>query len=107
MPDKTYSKIGAFVSDFEFNSPAFRIPPRVAASMDDVQKWAVVSAQQAIEDAGYDKKEFDRNRTAVIIGNAMAGEMQHFTNMRIYQPRYARTLKETPSFKVLPEGRFL
>ncbi|MBW1871770.1 MAG: acyltransferase domain-containing protein [Deltaproteobacteria bacterium] len=102
-PDRTYSKIGAFVSDFEFNSLAFRIPPRVAASMDEVQKWAVVSSEQAIADAGYDKKEFDRNRTAVIIGNAMAGEMQYFTNMRIYQPRYARVLRETESFKALPE----
>jgi malonyl CoA-acyl carrier protein transacylase len=102
-PDKTYCKIGAWVSGFEFNPLGFRIPPKVAAAMDPVQQWVVESTRQALKDAGYEEKDFDRNRTAVIIGNAMAGEMQHITNHRVYFPRYLRQLRSTRAFRDLPE----
>ena len=102
VPDKSYTKIGAWISSFEFDSLKYRIPPRVAQAMDNVQKWAVESARQALEDSGYDKKEFDRNRTAVVIGNAMAGELQYITNLRIYFPRYLRALRGTEAFRTLP-----
>ena len=76
VPDKTYTKIGAWISGYEFDSLKYRIPPKVAQAMDNVQKWAVDSARQALESAGYLEKNFDRNRTAVLLGNAMAGELQ-------------------------------
>src|SRR6187455_2941380 len=42
-PDKTYSKIGGWVRECDWNPIAWRLPlpPRVAAAMDDTQKWAV------------------------------------------------------------------
>ena len=101
-PDRSYAKIGAFVRGFDFDSLSYRIPPRVAESMDNVQKWAVDASRQALSDAGYDKKDFDRNRTAVVIGNAMAGEMQYTTNLRVYFPRYARSLRSSHTFEALP-----
>ncbi len=47
--DKTYSKIGGWVRDFEWNPLGWKlpIPPRVADSMDDGQKWAVNLARGA------------------------------------------------------------
>ncbi|RME26831.1 MAG: acyltransferase domain-containing protein, partial [Deltaproteobacteria bacterium] len=100
-PDKTYCKIGAFVSGFEFNPIKYRIPPRVAASMDEVQKWAVEASRQALEHAGYVDRDFDRNACAVVIGNALAGELQFITNLRVYFPRYARALSTTEVFRAL------
>jgi hypothetical protein len=102
-PDKTYCKIGAWISGFDFDPLGFRIPPKVAAAMDPVQKWVVESTRQALADAGYDRKDFDRDRTAVIIGNALAGELQHITNHRVYLPRYMRQLRSTRAFRNLPE----
>jgi hypothetical protein len=102
-PDKTYCKIGAWIDDFDFNPLKFRIPPKVAAAMDPVQKWVVESTRQALADSGYDRKDFNRNRTAVIIGNALAGELQHITNHRVYLPRYMRQLRSTQTFQELPE----
>src|SRR5512138_2595420 len=40
-PDKTYSKIGSWVRDFEFDWKKYRLPPRVANAMDQGQQWAV------------------------------------------------------------------
>ncbi len=101
--DKSYCKIGSWITGFDFDPLGFRIPPKVAAAMDPVQKWVVEATRQALADAGYDRKDFDRNRTAVIIGNALAGELQHVTNHRVYLPRYIRQLRSTRAFRELPE----
>jgi acyl transferase domain-containing protein len=52
-PDKTYSKIGGWVQGFDFNWKNFHIPPRVSASMDPSQKWALDITAQALEDYGF------------------------------------------------------
>ena len=50
-PDKTYSKIGGWVRQYEWNPLQWRIaiPPRVADAMDEGQKWAVACTRQALE----------------------------------------------------------
>ena len=101
-PDKTYTKIGSFIMAFSFDSPKYRIPPRVAEAMDEVQKWTVEASRQALADAGYEKKEFDRERCAVVIGNALAGEMHYLTTLRVHLPRFANALKGTQAFRALP-----
>ena len=59
--DKLYSTIGGFIpQDFKFNSIQYRIPPQIAKQMDTVQCLAIETTRMALEDSGYDKKEFDR-----------------------------------------------
>ena len=79
------------------------IPPRVADAMDIGQKWAVACTREALEDYGYPSRPLDLDHTAVILGNAMAGEKHYLTAFRIWFPEYARELSETPSFAALPE----
>ncbi|MBE2192547.1 MAG: hypothetical protein IAE83_00040, partial [Anaerolinea sp.] len=52
-PDKTYSKIGGWVRGFEFDWKKYKIPPKVAAAMDQGQQWAVTVADMALSDYGY------------------------------------------------------
>ncbi|HXY26199.1 MAG TPA: type I polyketide synthase, partial [Candidatus Acidoferrum sp.] len=103
-PDKTYSKIGGWVREYAWDPVKWHlpIPPRVAAAMDDGQKWAIACTREALEDYGYPKRPLDPNRTAVILGNAMAGEKHYQTALRIYFPEYARELAESASFSALP-----
>ena len=44
VPDKSYSKIGAWVNQFEFNPIKMRIPipPTVIAQMDLTQQWGII-----------------------------------------------------------------
>ena len=99
-PDKTYSKIGGWVREFPWDPVGWRlpIPPRVAQAMDDAQKWAIACTREALEDYGYPKRPMDVERTAVILGNAMAGEKQFFTVMRAYFPEWERELSSVSSF---------
>ncbi|RME26919.1 MAG: acyltransferase domain-containing protein, partial [Deltaproteobacteria bacterium] len=107
-PDKSYSRIGAFLEHFEFHPRRFRIPPRVAASVDPVQQIALESVADALEDAGYRAvmkgpgKEFDRRRCAVILGNSMGGELENDTTLRVRTPALRQALAATPGFDELP-----
>ena len=103
-PDKTYCKIGGWVREYEFEPFQWRIPipPKVQAVMDDAQKWAVASCRAALLDYGYPDRALNTSRTAVVLGNAMAGEYHYRTSLRIYYPEYAHALESVPAFKDLP-----
>jgi acyl transferase domain-containing protein/acyl carrier protein len=103
-PDKTYSKIGGWVRQWEWNPLQWGlpVPPRVSDAMDDGQKWAVACSRAALLDYGHPQRRLDLERTAVILGNAMAGEKHYLTALRIYFPEYAQELAAAPSFAALP-----
>ena len=71
------------------------IPPRVADAMDRAQKWAIACMREALEDYGYPKRPMDLDRTAVILGNAMAGETPLSHLAARFFPEYARELEES------------
>ncbi|MEZ4643951.1 MAG: beta-ketoacyl synthase N-terminal-like domain-containing protein [Chloroflexota bacterium] len=101
-PDKTYSKIGGWVRGFNFDWKRFRIPPKVADAMDMGQQWALTVAAEALADYGYPQKPLNTERTAVILGTAMGGELHYITNQRIAFPEYAHALESVPEFAGLP-----
>jgi len=72
-PGKSYSKIGGWVRGIAFESTKLKIPPRVAAAMDDGQKWALLCAGEALRDGTRPGNSLDTESTAVILGNAMGG----------------------------------
>ncbi len=102
-PDKTYSKIGGWVRGFEYDWRRFRMPPKVAAAMDEGQQWAVTIAAEVLEDYGYPERPLNTENTAVILGTAMGGEMHYITHQRIAFPEFANALAEGSEFASLPE----
>ena len=103
-PDKTYSKLGGWVRDWEWNPLQWKlpIPPKVGEAMDDGQKWAVACTRMALMDAGWPERPLDLDRTAVIIGSALGGEKHYLTTLRITFPELERELGRTESFAALP-----
>ena len=103
-PDKSYSKIGGWVREWEWDPLKWRlpIPPRVSASMDLTQKWAVIVAREALNDYGYPSRPLDAERTAVILGNAMAGDNHLYSAARVLFAEYAVELSKAESFSALP-----
>jgi malonyl CoA-acyl carrier protein transacylase len=110
-PDRTYSKIGAFVKDVRFDRKMFRIPPRTAEYIDFVQKLALTAVADALEDAGLavfagseTGTDFDRDRTAVILGNTMGGQAEDLSNLRVWFPEVTKRLKQSPQLASLSEA---
>ncbi len=103
-PDKTYSKIGGWVRDWEWDPLKWKlpIPPRVSLAMDLTQKWAVVTAREALGDYGYPGRPLNQERTAVILGNAMAGDTHLYSAARILFPEFAEELIKSSAYSSLP-----
>lgn len=106
VPDKTYTKIGGFIDRTVFNPRLFNIPPKVAEHIDDPQKWVLTATTEALHSAGYCKVKgselklsaFDRQRTAVILGNSMGGELKGVAIGRVMFPAVASWIRDTPTF---------
>ncbi|NWG13655.1 MAG: SDR family NAD(P)-dependent oxidoreductase [Acidobacteria bacterium] len=103
-PDKTYSKIGGWVREWEWDPLKWRlpIPPKVSAAMDLTQIWAVVVAREALADYGYPSRKLDPERTAVILGNAMAGDNHLYSAARVLYAENLVDLVSTHGFSSLP-----
>ncbi len=102
VPDKTYSRIGGWVRGFTFDWKRFHIPPKVASAMDEGQQWAVTIAADALADYGYPTKPLDTERTAVILGTAMGGELHFLTAFRVFFPEFRKALDGVEEFRALP-----
>ena len=101
-PDKTYSKIGGWVQGVEFDWKRFRVPPKVAAAMDEGQQWAVTIAAEALADYGYPDRPLDTDRVGVILGAAIGGELHYTTSLRVFYPEFAHALESVNEFSQLP-----
>ena len=104
-PEKTYSKIGGWVQEWEWDPFGWRlpIPPKVCDAMDDSQKWGVACTRMALADYGWPERALDLERTAVIIGSAMLGERHYLTAFHAAFPELARELEKAPHYAALPE----
>ena len=76
------------MKEFDWNPMKWRlpIPPKVSDQMDLTQKWAISATREALLDFGYPDKDFDRDRTAVILGVAMGGDQHLYSAARILFP---------------------
>jgi malonyl CoA-acyl carrier protein transacylase len=103
-PDKSYTKIGAWVKNYEFEPLKWGIPipPRLMETMDLAQIWAIAAARQALTDYGYPQKALDPTRVAVILGNAMGGEEHYNSSLRIRSAELVHDLRNVAAFQRLP-----
>jgi len=101
--DKIYSRWGGFIDPVLFNPMKFGIPPNSLKSIDPVQLLSLEAAARALADAGYAKKEFDREHTACIYG--LAGGMGDFGLQYGFRAGLPMFLKRVPEdiLKQLPE----
>ena len=99
----TYAKIGALVSDAEFDWRRWRQPPGTLPQIDPCQLWAVSVSADAIEHAGYDgdSRDIDRTKTGVVFANALGGENRNLSNIRVWSNHTTNVAKQHG----LPEGK--
>lgn len=67
--DRIYTRMGGFLGDCaRFDPLEYGIMPNAVDGGEPDQYLALRLAAQALRDAGYEKREFDRERTGVILG---------------------------------------
>ncbi|MGH3912910.1 MAG: beta-ketoacyl synthase N-terminal-like domain-containing protein [Pseudonocardiaceae bacterium] len=72
--DRIYTKRGGFLGDLvRFNPLAYGVPPRAIEGSDPEHFIALQIAHEALDDAGYLDRPFNRGRTGVILGRSIFG----------------------------------
>src|SRR5262249_54951436 len=71
---RTYCNVGGFVSDYKPDWQRFKMPPKLVESNDPLQFMLLEAAVDALIDAGYDRKPYDRRRTSVVIGSVFGSD---------------------------------
>src|SRR5262249_21831643 len=67
-PDKVNSRWGGFIWPAAFDPLDFGMPPGTLPSIEPFQLLTLLVVRKALEDAGYAKRPFNRERTSVILG---------------------------------------
>jgi acyl transferase domain-containing protein/NADP-dependent 3-hydroxy acid dehydrogenase YdfG len=102
-PDKVYSRWGGFLDDMPFDPTRYGITPKSLESVDPIQLMALEVARQTLADAGYEGREFDRERVSVIIGaSGGAGDVGMQYGLRSELPRFQGDLPQEVARR-LPE----
>ncbi|HUP18744.1 MAG TPA: SDR family oxidoreductase, partial [Gemmatimonadota bacterium] len=97
----TPTKWGGFLGEMVFDPTQYGIPPRSIASIDPIQLLSLAMARRALEDAGYDKREFDRERTSVVFGAEGGTDLSKAYGFRAMWPQLVGDLPEALD-RVLP-----
>jgi acyl transferase domain-containing protein/NAD(P)-dependent dehydrogenase (short-subunit alcohol dehydrogenase family)/acyl carrier protein len=95
-PDMTYGRRGGFIDPIDFEPMAFGISPRDLEATDSTQLIGLHVARQALEDAGYgeDGREFDREKTSVILGVSGTLPLVIPLGARLGHPIWRKALEE-------------
>src|SRR5215471_14369363 len=71
--DKTYATKGAFIEEIdEFPALHYGLAPRRLQVTDPQHRLTIEVVREALQDAGYDKKVFDRANTGVFVGASVS-----------------------------------
>ncbi len=94
-PDHVYCRRGAFLSPMDFDPSEFGIPPSSLEATDTSQLLALITAKNALEDAGYGQDvDFNRDHTSVILGVTGTQELVIPLGARLGHPIWRRALKK-------------
>lgn len=89
---QTYCKVGGWLPWVRFDPLEFGIPPRSLVSIEPTQLLALEVARQALADAGYDRRPFDRQRAAVVFGAESGTELGGAYGFRTLYRQYVGDL---------------
>ncbi|MGH2401020.1 MAG: polyketide synthase, partial [bacterium] len=87
--DRFYSKWGGFLEEVAFDPIKYGIPPGAVPSIDPFQLLTLEVVYQALGDAGYSDRPFNRERTSVILGaSGGVGDLGFHYGIRAGLPMY-------------------
>ncbi len=92
-PWRSPSRTGGFISDFQLDPLKFRIPPKQMETSDPLQYMVLDAADQALRDAGYDARPFNRRRVAVIVGTMFCNDFTRNLTVALQYPEFERELQ--------------
>ncbi|WP_424887267.1 SDR family NAD(P)-dependent oxidoreductase [Streptomyces sp. XH2] len=100
--DVSASKWGGFLPRIPFDPLRYGIPPASLPAIDPAQLLALEAAGRALADAGYDRRDFPRDRTCVIFGAETGSDTTDAVTVRTVLPSYLGRLPEELAAQLPP-----
>ena len=106
ISDATYSTRAALIEDWRFDAAAFGVSADAYQAADPAHWLALETAARALAAAGLPAGTgLDRDRTGVIIGNTLAGEVSRANALRVRWPYVRRVLADALAAEDIPASR--
>ncbi len=86
--------MGGFVTDFEYDWKRHKVPPKQVAQADPLQFMLLEAADQAMQDAGYDKRPFNRENVGVVVGTEFGGDFSCQLQVGLRLPELERHIED-------------
>ena len=96
-PDKTYSRVGGFIPDIDFDPLAYGLPPNILEVTDSSQILSLIVAKQALQHARYQGERFSksvRENTGVILGVGGGQKLMGPLSNRLQGPVWRKVLAQ-------------
>jgi acyl transferase domain-containing protein len=91
-PDKTYSRVGGFIPETDFDPMEFGLPPNILEVTDVSQLLSLLVARQVLADAGLGQEE-NRERMGVTLGVGGGQKLYMPLTTRLQYPIWREVLK--------------
>ncbi len=93
-PYRTGTSLGGYITEYAYDWKRHKVPPKQVEQADPLQFMLLDTSEQALVDAGYDKKQFDRDRVAVLVGAESSGDFGAQLAVSLRLPELEKTIKE-------------
>lgn len=101
--DRPHKVKGGFVTGFQYDWRRHKVPPKQVAEADPLQFMLLDAAEQALLDAGYDRKPFDRQMCGVVVGTEFGGDFCDHLEIGLRLPEMQHVLAQLLRDRRVPE----
>ncbi len=104
--DWFYCKMGGYIHDFKLDPKGFHLPAEFIDSLDDLFKWSLHAAREALRDSGYLDNDAVLQQAGVVLGNlSFPTKLSNQLFLPLYQQAIQNSLRELiklPNFQLKP-----
>ena len=94
-PWETPTALGGFVTGFEYDWRKHKIPPKQLQQASPLQFMILDAVDQAIEQANYHHRPFNRQQVGVVVGTVFGGDYSSQLLMGLRLPEFLKLLAES------------
>src|SRR5690606_11645495 len=85
--------VGGFIHGFEYDWKRHKVPPKQVQQADPLQFMLLEASDQAMKDAGYDAKPFNRENVGVVVGTEFGGDFSFQLQLGLRIPELERHIE--------------
>ncbi|MCP4297067.1 MAG: PfaB family protein [Proteobacteria bacterium] len=106
-PDRYYNLKGGYIKDFQFDAKGYDLKTEDLNTLDDLDKWSLYVAKEALKDAGYLTKKEVLRHCGLLLGNlSFPTKNSNKSYLPLYNKLVESTLQQLPGLETLnfPDG---